>query len=183
MTSGPEIACLITLIGVAAIAGGCASTPPAGPPVTVQEVPTKVPVTDDPLINPAGGKPLPALPAAALAGTPINDEQETGWQAAKWTHATVHVAGTADTPVSVPAPSMVLVSATWSEDVDVTLSVLNQGNSLGSGTPRKAFDGLRSARASVKMTAAGNVLVRATSAGGAPANLDLYIGVLGLATP
>jgi len=134
-------------------------------------------VKDDPVVNPsATTHPLPA-PARPAGERVIPDEKRNdGWAAARWTTSTLQLPGNAKKTISLPAPSIVLVRASWPDDSDVTVSVARGGTTLKSVKGAKTPGVGRVATARVKVPSAGNIVIGAT-APGSSTKVTLYVGV------
>jgi hypothetical protein len=150
------------------------------PQSNVQESPVRAPVSDNQIVNPASSKAPPPLPKAAFEGkrTPPDDEG-ADWQKAHWTHTTLRGTGKADNVISLAAPSMVMIKASWQAHPEITVNVLKDGKVLASTKSTPGLGTHRTAAAHVKVPTTGPVTVRATGTG--PLTIDLYVGVLAAA--
>lgn len=165
---------------LACLAVSCATHPgpaptPSSPQAIVREVPSRAPISADPLFDPS--KPSLEVPAAALAERDGDDrfaEEPIG----RWRHSIFEVSGTVDNSVSVAGPSIVLVKAVWREDHDLTVTVLRDETVLAKATTARGPERRRIAMASAKVTSAGRLVIRATATSAQPVVLELYVGVV-----
>jgi hypothetical protein len=149
----------------------------------IQEIAPSAPIADDPVVNPSAAKPLPPLPQAALAwgrtGEAFAEEEERqGWETAQWTHSTLREPGATEKTISITTPSVVLIQANWKGESEITISLLRGANVLVSTKSNRIFDGRKFGTAAVKVTSAGDLLIKENGAGPKPDNVDLYVGVL-----
>jgi len=152
-----------------------------GPSPRIQNAAARKPVSGDPVVNLSSSNAPGVLPAGALRAPGIEEEGESeSWEAAEWRHATLKLSGSKLTSLAIAAPSVLMVRATWKQNVDVNISVLQGSTVLASAKSLKGFDGLRSAAVHVKVPAAATVTVKATSTS-AGAVVELYTGVLAAA--
>jgi len=147
------------------------------PTPRVQDAPPRGQVSEDPLVKTSSSKTPGVLPAGALRAPGIGEQGEETWKSAKWQHSTIRLSGASSTNLSIAAPSVLLVRATWKQSVDVNVSVLQGAAVLASATTQKAFDGLRSATIQVKVPA-GPVVVKASSTAPGPIPVELYTGIV-----
>jgi hypothetical protein len=162
---------------VFSIAGASASAQPASKP-RVDETKSRRPVTDDPAINPASGTKPPEIPAAALVDDPRAEEEKRteGWAVAKWTTRTLQPSAGARHTITVAAPSVLLLRASWAGTDNVTITVVKGGKTLASLTGASAQAGGRLATARVNVPSAGDVVILAR--GARTAKVTLQVGVL-----
>ena len=152
-------------------------------PVTMKESPPQLKASDDPVINPSSSKPLPSLPAKALAQKARFEieERSQGWGSAKWTHASLQLPGPAQRTIKVLAPSNVLVRATWKGSPTLVVRVLKQGAAVATTNATKRFDGEMVGTAQAKLTSAGDIVIQASDSVSQPTNVDVYVGILAAA--
>jgi hypothetical protein len=139
-------------------------------------------VDGDPVVNPSRSRPHPGLPARARAEGERGEavRERTNWAAARWTRATLQLPGTTQKAIAVPAPATLLLRASWTGP-PVAVTIVKQGITLATATPRRRFDGVMIATIQAKVPAAGEVVIRATESGSQPVKVDLYVGVLAAA--
>jgi hypothetical protein len=149
-------------------------------PVAIKDSALRPPASDNPIVNPSSLKPLPSLPAKALAQKARSEEEEReqGWGSAQWTHASLQIPGSAQQTIKVAAPSNVLVRATWRGSPTLAVSVVKQGATVATTKAIKRFDGDMVATAQAKLTSAGDIVIQASDSGSQPAKVDVYVGIL-----
>jgi hypothetical protein len=150
------------------------------PTPRIQDARPRGKVSEDPVVKTSSSKTAGVLPPAALRAPGIGEQGEEAWESAKWQHSTINFSRTSSTNLSIAAPSVLLVRATWKQNFDVSVSVLQGATVLASATTQKAFDGLRSATIQVKVPA-GPVVVKASSTAPGPIPIELYTGILAAA--
>lgn len=145
----------------------------------VKDAAPRKPVSGDPVIHFDASNPAPTLPAKARAGTGRTErtEEKARWGEAKWTHATLQLPGTKEKTVAFPAAGTALVRASWSGSAPVSVTVVQQGNTLATAKNVKRFDGSTVATAQAKV-APGQLVIRATGSGSAAVKVDLYVGAM-----
>ena len=135
-------------------------------------------VADDPAVNPKSSAPRPAIPARALVddGRGEEEERREGWAVARWTAHTLQVPADAKRTISIAAPSVLLIRASWPESRDVTITVTRGGTSLATIRGGSPAAGGRLAPARVNVPSPGEVVIAAS--GAASTRVTLHTGVL-----
>jgi hypothetical protein len=144
----------------------------------VREVPGRKRVSGDPLINPATTNPHPGLPTSARreerGATP--ERHDETWAAARWTTSTLQLPGNAKKTISVAAPSIVLIRASWPDQSDLTVRATRGNTTLASAKGIKKPGIGKVASTQVKVPSPGNIVIGATGPGSP--KVTLYVGIL-----
>lgn len=166
-----------TWVMVVVLAAAAAwAQPPAGP--RIRETTPARRVADDPAVNPKSTAPPPRIPARALVddGPVEPEERREGWAVARWTVHRLQVPANAKRTISVPAPSVLLIRASWPDTADVTITVTRGGTSLATIKAGSPAAGGRLATARVNVPSPGEVVIAAS--GAASTRVTLHTGVL-----
>lgn len=166
----------LALIVVLSVAAPAAAQPAPRP--RVQETAPAKRVMNDPAVNPKSSTPHPGLPAGALVddGRGEREERREGWAVARWTVHTLRLPSSAKRSISIAAPSVLLIRASWPDASDLTISVTKGGASLASIKGTSAGAGGRLATGYVTIPSAGELVVAAS--GGSAGTVTLHVGVL-----
>ena len=165
-----------TMVVVLAAASASPQLPPR--PRVVETTPARR-VADDPAVNPKSTAPPPRIPARALVddGPVEEEERREGWAVARWTVHRLQVPANARRTIAIPAPSVLLLRASWPGAADVTITVTRGATTLGTiKAGGSASPGERLATARVNIPSRGDVVVSAT--GAAATRVTLHTGVL-----
>ncbi len=137
-------------------------------------------VSGDPVVNPSTSNRHPGLPARARSDheRATSERRDETWAAARWTTSTLRLPGNAKKTISLSAPSIVLIRASWPDQSDLTVSVAKGNATLTSVKGTKTPGVGKIATMQVKVPSAGNIVIGATGPGSPSSNVTLYVGVL-----